>query len=213
MVGREDNALVKGTFLQVKRHHRRAVLAGIEGILTLVEAQVALVVPLPVATDARRLQDRLDVLDEIDPSNLLDHDPLRPFGPGGDPFLEHVGLVGGERFALGRHDVVIVRRQHGGRVERAFIRFAGNNHLAVLAALKQPGVGVQLQFALGLFLAVTTQAGRGQHRLDLFLKRHLGLGQATQASQRSAPQQQSIHPALHLQRPGNVRGAWTNVNR
>ena len=112
-----------------------------------------------MATDAGSLQDRLDILDEVDATHLLDHQPLRPLGPGGNPFLEHVGLVAGEWFTLGRHDVVVVRRQDGSRIEGAFLWIAGNDDLAVLTALKQPGVGVQLKFALGLFLAVTTQAG------------------------------------------------------
>ena len=213
VVGRQRHGLVQCALLQIERHHYRTVFAGLKGVLALVEAQIALVVSLAVATDAGRLQYRLDVLDEVNPAHLLDHQPLRPLGPGGDPFLEHIGLVGGEWLALGRHDFVIVRRQNGGRVKGAFFRLAGDNNLAVLAALEQPGVGVQLQFALGLFLAVTAQAGRGEHRLDLFFKRHLGLGQAAQPSQRGTPQQQPVHLGLHLQRPGNVRGVAVNVNR
>ena len=121
--------------------------------------------------------------DEIDPAHLLYHQALRPLGPGGDPFLEHVGLVARERFTLRRHDVVVGRWQDGGGVERAFLRLAGDNDLAVLAALQQSLVGVEPQLALITFLAVTAQAGRCEHRLDLFLERHLGLGQAPQRSQ------------------------------
>ena len=155
-------------------------------MLALVQSQIALVVPFAVATDAGRLQNRLDVLDEIDPAHLFYHQTLRPLGPGGDPFLDCVGLVVREQFALGRHDVVVVRRQDGGGVERTFLRIAGHDDLAVLAALQQILKSVEAQFALVFFLSVTAQASRREHRLDVFLKRHLGLGQAPQPSHRGS---------------------------
>ena len=64
-----------------------------------------------VTTRAAGLENWLDVLDEIDATHLLEHDSLRPLGPGGDPLLQGIGLILVEQL-LGQHHLIGI----GGRI-------------------------------------------------------------------------------------------------
>ena len=168
---------------------------------------------LAVTTQAAGLEDWLDVLDEIDATHLLEHDSLRPLGPGGDPLLQGIGLILVEQLPLGRHHLIGIGGKNRGRVERAVLRFSGHHHLAVLATFQQPFMGVQLKFPLGFLLPMTTQAGRLEHRLHLLFKGHLGLGQAAKCTHRSPSCQQTTEIHSHHKKAGNVRAERANVNR
>ena len=182
MIRRQDDGLIETALFKVKRHHGCPVFAGLKGVLSFVQSQIPLVMPLPVTTQAAGLEDWFDVLDEIDAAHLLEHDALRPLSPGGDPLLEHIGLILGQQFALGRHDLIGIGGENCGRVERAVLWFARHHDFAVFAALQQPLVGVQLKFPFRFLLPMTTQACRLEHRFDLLFKGHLGLGQGPKQS-------------------------------
>ena len=124
----------------------------------------------PVAGHARKLENRLDVLDEI---YFPDTGQDEVFGPDGtlfNPVAQRVGLLFGKRLALGWHDVVIVRRQHREGEKGTFFGFANHDGRAVFAPDHRVCTSVQPKVALGFFRAVTAEALEFQNWFDFLLK-------------------------------------------
>ena len=82
-------------------------------------------------------------------------------GPGcalRDPVAQGVELRFGKRLALGRHEVVVVRRERDAAVEVALGGVARHDDRAVLAAFQRGLAGVEAQLALLFFRPVTFEA-------------------------------------------------------
>jgi hypothetical protein len=75
---------------------------------------------------------------------------------------------------LGRHGNVVVDSRGGGH-QQTFRAIARNDHLSVASAFKNTLETIQPQTAARFHLAVTSDAGGIEERLDIFVKRHAGL--------------------------------------
>ena len=123
----EGGVGVEGAGGGIVGHQGGAVFPAFQGGGQGGHVEVAFHLVRLVAGDAVHFQDGLDVPDKLHAGLGAEGQSGGPFGSGGDPCFEMVGLRGGQGgFLAGRHHHVIIGGQAGGGVEFAFLRFAGH---------------------------------------------------------------------------------------
>ena len=104
------------------------------------------------------------------------HHAFRPDRALVDPVPDQIGLRLGQRIAFAGHDVIVAGRQGDAMVEVAFVRMAGHDGQAVLAALHGRRLGIEAQVAFLFFRAVAFDAVLLEQRLDVFDEINFGVG-------------------------------------
>src|SRR5436305_15128548 len=92
----------------------------------------------------------LDVFHEINPLHFFQLHCGWPDRALFNPGPEQGSLRAGERITLGRHDILMARRQNDALVKRTIAGLPRHQRRPLLAALERPGSGMQTKMAFGL---------------------------------------------------------------